>query len=246
MTSRRHAPFDSGDAEDGLGALRPMKLETAGEVKRGGGCSAVPLWIQRLALLLGVPLAIVLTLTVLYQSETGFVYTLGQCLWRTYGSVDEYSKSGTVYDSVTAVFTAQDSGGAGFFSARLPTDKRTRHNYPEVYDRVRCAMFAARLRSFARHAPAAVLCLQLVYLASIWPLSPPRSPSLPPSCSCSLSPSLTHTHTLSLSSLSPSPCHRPTYVPPPLCVGHGAVPSAGKRHSPRSRRQEGRFPQALA
>jgi len=140
--SESNAYEDAGDGEEGLGMLRPMKLEAAGETKRHGctDCTlAFPFRAPRSALVLCALVAAVLTLVGLYQLESGFVYTLGQCLWRTYASVDDYSKSGTVYDSVTAVFTAQDSEHAGFFSAQLPTDKHTKHSYAEVYDRVRLA-----------------------------------------------------------------------------------------------------------
>jgi hypothetical protein len=58
------------------------------------------------------------------ESDYNMVYVAGQCLWKSYGNLEKYSKSGLEFPCVTNVLqrSSQDSHG-GFFDTEFPTDK---------------------------------------------------------------------------------------------------------------------------
>ena len=67
-------------------------------------------------------------------NQHGAAYIFTQCLYKSFMSIDEYSKSGNVYDTVSSVLI---DGNAGPFSKDYPTDKLTNHpSYVALYDMI--------------------------------------------------------------------------------------------------------------
>ena len=58
------------------------------------------------------------------ESDYNMVYVAGQCIWKSYGNLEKYYKSGLEFPCLTNVLqrSSQDSHG-GFFDAEFPTDK---------------------------------------------------------------------------------------------------------------------------
>jgi len=65
----------------------------------------------------------------------GFSFVLLQNMWKSYGSLDNYRKSGLSFESASAVLNSE-SGSQGFMSQEFPTDKQMPHNYTVYYDRI--------------------------------------------------------------------------------------------------------------
>ena len=65
------------------------------------------------------------------RAQAGFGYVFVQCVFKAHHSLDDYTKSGAEYGSVSAIVEGADKGWA---SIDFPTDKATRHNYTRSYD----------------------------------------------------------------------------------------------------------------
>ena len=68
-------------------------------------------------------------------NQQGAAYIFTQCLYKSFMSIEEYSKSGKVYDTVSSVL--MEGNNAGPFSKDYPTDKLTNHpSYVALYDMI--------------------------------------------------------------------------------------------------------------
>jgi hypothetical protein len=56
------------------------------------------------------------------QNDNNFFYVVAQCFWKSYGSLEQYSKSGHEYPCVSSILQ-QSTNHGGFFDASFPTDK---------------------------------------------------------------------------------------------------------------------------
>lgn len=77
-------------------------------------------------------LAVVLLFLKIFSPVT--LDTTVQCFFKAYFPIDDYTKSGAKFTSVSDVLKAH--GGGGFSSNSLPTDKGTDHSYNTVYDAI--------------------------------------------------------------------------------------------------------------
>jgi len=57
------------------------------------------------------------------EDDYNFFYVAGQCIWKSYGNLEEYSKSGREYPCVSSILQQSSKNHAGFFDASFPTDK---------------------------------------------------------------------------------------------------------------------------
>jgi hypothetical protein len=55
--------------------------------------------------------------------DNNFFYVMVQCLWKSYGSLEQYSKSGREFSCVSSILQQSSKNHAGFFDASFPTDK---------------------------------------------------------------------------------------------------------------------------
>eukprot|EP01084_Bolivina_argentea_P102379 183418_1 len=81
----------------------------------------------------------ILFIFVLYQicnqllNESGFSYVATQCFFKSYGSLDEYYKSGDVFSNITDMVKTSISKKYSWIGS-FPTDKFGKHNYTDYYD----------------------------------------------------------------------------------------------------------------
>ena len=57
------------------------------------------------------------------EDDYNFFYVAGQCFWKSYGNLEQYSKSGREYPCVSSILQQSSKNHAGFFDASFPTDK---------------------------------------------------------------------------------------------------------------------------
>ena len=140
---RARGETESSHDDEEYGLLTPSRSRRTAAVGKASNVSSRQRFRRRaIAAAFGAASLILAgALTWLYRDGAqhgGFVYTMGQCAWKSYASLDGYHKSGRVYTSVSGVFSsAADDADSGFYSQQLPTDKQTKHSYAEgVYDKV--------------------------------------------------------------------------------------------------------------
>eukprot|EP00727_Mastigamoeba_balamuthi_P000052 m51a1_g10043 hypothetical protein (290) ;mRNA; f:26731-27706 len=95
---------------------------------------------HRVALACAAVAATALLLLVRSAGREGtFSYTMVQCAWKSWASLDStYRKSGRVWNSLDDIgeglVTMAVGDVGGFLNERMPTDKAGRHNYTTLYD----------------------------------------------------------------------------------------------------------------
>ncbi len=57
------------------------------------------------------------------ESDYNMVYVAGQCLWKSYGNLETYVKSGREFPCLTSILRLSSESHGGFFDANFPTDK---------------------------------------------------------------------------------------------------------------------------
>jgi hypothetical protein len=57
------------------------------------------------------------------EDDYNMFYVTGQCLWKSYGNLEQYSKSGREFPCLTNILMQASEEHGGFFDASFPTDK---------------------------------------------------------------------------------------------------------------------------
>ncbi len=57
------------------------------------------------------------------EDDYNMFYVTGQCLWKSYGNLEQYSKSGREFSCLTNILMQASEEHGGFFDASFPTDK---------------------------------------------------------------------------------------------------------------------------
>jgi hypothetical protein len=57
------------------------------------------------------------------ESDYNMFYVAGQCIWKSYGNLEKYVKSGSEFSCLTNVLQRSSDSHGGFFDANFPTDK---------------------------------------------------------------------------------------------------------------------------
>ena len=57
------------------------------------------------------------------EDDYNMFYVTGQCLWKSYGNLEQYSKSGRHFPCLTNILMLASQKHGGFFDASFPTDK---------------------------------------------------------------------------------------------------------------------------
>ncbi len=57
------------------------------------------------------------------ESNYNVVYVATQCLWKSYGNLETYVKSGRDFPCLTSILQLSSDSHGGFFDANFPTDK---------------------------------------------------------------------------------------------------------------------------
>jgi hypothetical protein len=57
------------------------------------------------------------------EDDYNMFYVAGQCMWKSYGNLEQYSKSGRDFPCLTNILHLTTQQHGGFFDASFPTDK---------------------------------------------------------------------------------------------------------------------------
>jgi hypothetical protein len=57
------------------------------------------------------------------ENDYNMFYVAGQCLWKSYGNLENYVKSGREFQCVTDILQLSSDSHGGFFDVNFPTDK---------------------------------------------------------------------------------------------------------------------------
>jgi hypothetical protein len=57
------------------------------------------------------------------EDDYNMFYVAGQCMWKSYGNLEHYSKSGRDFPCLTNILLLASQQHGGFFDASFPTDK---------------------------------------------------------------------------------------------------------------------------